>query len=143
MALLKINGNQINTATNATISSLSFSNTNSILKLPSGTTLQRPTGAVGIIRYNSELDRAEVYTANGTSTGVPGWVPIGAETGIDGGQAFVRTNGTTITKSITIGPSANGDVKFTHGFVVGEVTINSNIDVTIESGSVFAILGVF
>lgn len=144
MALTQINGNQISTSTSALITSLKFLNPNSVLNLPSGNTSERPTGvAVGTIRYNSQIDRAEIYTANGTATGVPGWVAVGAETGVDGGDAFVRTNGTTITKSITLGPTANGDQKYTHGYVVGDVTIANNITVTIEEGSIFAILGVF
>lgn len=144
MAVTKINGNQISTSTNALITSLTFLNTNSVLQLPSGNTAQRPTGiSYGTIRYNSQIDRAEIYTANGTATGVPGWVAVGAETGVDGGDAFVRTNGTTITKSVTLGPTANGDQKYTHGYLVGEITIANNITVTIEEGSVFAILGVF
>lgn len=144
MALQKINGNQISTSTDALITSLSFLNSNSVLRLPSGDTASRPTGAsFGTMRYNTTTDRAEIYTANGTATGVPGWISVGAETGVDGGNAFVRTNGTTITKSVTIGPSANGDQKYTHGYIVGEVTIANNITVTIEEGSIFAILGVF
>jgi hypothetical protein len=144
MALTKINGNQISTSTDALITSLSFLNSNSVLQLPSGDTASRPASAnYGTIRFNTTIDRAEVYTANGTATGVPGWVAVGAETGVDGGNAFVRTNGTTITKNITIGPTANADQKYTHGYVVGEVTIANNITVTIEEGSILAILGVF
>ena len=144
MALTKINGNQISTSTDALITSLSFLNSNSVLRLPSGDSSSRPVGAsFGTIRYNTTIDRAEIYTANGTSTGVPGWVAVGAETGVDGGNAFVRTNGTTITKNVTVGPTANGDQKYTHGYIVGEVTIANNITVTVEEGSILAILGVF
>lgn len=144
MALTKINENQISTSTSALITSLSFLNPNSVLRLPSGNTSQRPTGVnYGTIRYNDQIDRAEIYTANGTATGVPGWVAVGAETGIDGGSAFVRTNGTTITKSCTIGPTANGDQKFTYGILVGDITISNNITVTIETGASLSIIGEF
>jgi hypothetical protein len=144
MALTKINENQISTSTSALITSLSFLNTNSILQLPSGNTSQRPTGInFGAIRYNNQIDRAEIYTANGTATGVPGWVAIGAETGIDGGDAFVRTNGTTITKNCTIGPTANADQKYTYGMLVGDITIATNITVTIETGAILSIFGEF
>jgi hypothetical protein len=144
MALTKIRESQISTSTNALITSLTFANPNSILRLPRGSTAERPAGAaLGMIRFNSDIDRAEIYTANGTATGVPGWVAVGAETGVDGGNAFVRTNGTTITKSITIGPTANGDQKYTNGYLVGEVTIANNITVTIESGALLVIFGGF
>ena len=144
MALTKINENQISTSTSAIITSLSFLNPNSILQLPSGNTEERPEGInFGAIRYNNQIDRAEIYTANGTATNVPGWVAIGAETGIDGGDAFVRTNGTTITKSCTIGPTANGDQKYTHGLLIGNITIANNITVTIETDATLSILGEF
>jgi len=144
MALTKINENQISTSTSALITSLSFLNPNSILQLPSGNTSERPTGiSFGTIRYNNQIDRAEIYTANGTATGVPGWVAIGAETGVDGGDAFVRTNGTTITKNVTIGPTANGDQKYTHGLLVGNITIANNISVTIETDATLSIIGEF
>jgi hypothetical protein len=144
MALTKINGNQISTSTDALITSLSFLNNNSIFQLPSGDTSSRPVGInFGAMRYNSTIDRAEIYTANGTATGVPGWVAVGAETGIDGGNAFIRTNGTTITKNVTIGPTANADQKYTFGILVGEITIANNITVTIETGASLSIIGDF
>lgn len=144
MALSKINQNQISTSTSALITSLSFLNTNSVLQLPSGNTAERPTGInFGTIRYNNQIDRAEIYTQNGTSNGVPGWVPVGFETGLDGGNAFIRTNGTSITQNITIGPTANGDQKYTYGLLVGDVTIANNVTVTIENNASLSIIGDF
>jgi len=144
MALTKINGNQISTTTDALITSLSFLNSNSIFQLPSGDTSSRPVGInFGAMRYNSTIDRAEIYTANGTATGVPGWVAVGAETGLDGGNAFIRTNGTTSSKNVTVGPTANADQKYTFGILVGEITISNNITVTIETGASLSIIGEF
>ena len=76
MAISRISGNQISTSTNAIISTLSFLNTNSVLRVPAGTTAQRPTGvSVGTLRFNSTLDAAEIYKAD-DGTGSAGWAPI-------------------------------------------------------------------
>ena len=59
MAVTRISGNQIATSTQAIITTLSFLNTNSIFRLPSGDTASRPTGvSVGTIRFNSQEDSA-------------------------------------------------------------------------------------
>ena len=51
MAITKISGNQISDSTSAIITTLSFLNANSVLRVPSGTTANRPTGvSVGTIR---------------------------------------------------------------------------------------------
>ena len=64
MALSKISGNQISTSTEAIITTLSFLNTNSVFRLPAGTTAQRPTGvSVGTMRFNTSEDAAEIYKA--------------------------------------------------------------------------------
>src|SRR6056300_421304 len=44
------------------------------IRLPNGTTAQRPSGAVGEIRYNSSTDTIEGYTSAG------GWAQLGATT---------------------------------------------------------------
>ena len=44
MAVKRISGNQIADSTQAIITTLSFLNTNSVFRLPAGTTGQRPTG---------------------------------------------------------------------------------------------------
>jgi hypothetical protein len=44
------------------------------IRLPNGTTAQRPSGAVGEIRYNSSTDTIEGYTTAG------GWAQLGATT---------------------------------------------------------------
>ena len=76
MAISRISGNQISTATEAIITTLSFLNTNSVMRVPSGTTAQRPTGvSVGTIRFNSDSDAAEIYKAD-DGTGSAGWAAI-------------------------------------------------------------------
>lgn len=140
MALTQITGSNISTATQALITSLRFFNTNSILVVPSGTTAQRPTSVnLGTIRFNTTLDALEIYNTQFLAT--PAWNPVGGDTGIDGGNAFIRTNGTSITKDVTIGPTANLDQKFTYGYIIGDdITIDSGITVTIEDGAGLAIL---
>ncbi len=76
MAISKISGNQISTSTSAIITTLSFLNTNSVLKIPTGTTAQRPTGvSVGTMRFNSSTDAAEIYKAD-DGTGSAGWASV-------------------------------------------------------------------
>ena len=53
MAVSRISGNQISTSTEAIITTLSFLNTNSVFRLPSGNIAQRPVGVVaGTLRYS-------------------------------------------------------------------------------------------
>ena len=56
---------------NAT-TALDASATTNAMRLPNGTTAQRPSGAVGEIRYNSSTDTIEGYTTAG------GWAQLGA-----------------------------------------------------------------
>jgi hypothetical protein len=53
---------------------LDASSTTNAIRLPNGTTAQRPSGAVGEIRYNSTTDTIEGYTSAG------GWAQLGATT---------------------------------------------------------------
>jgi filamentous hemagglutinin len=66
------------------------------IRLPNGTTAQRPSGAVGEIRYNSSTDTIEGYTSAG------GWAQLGAttataentdDTSTGGGTAISTTQG--------------------------------------------------
>jgi hypothetical protein len=79
MAVTLINGNQISSLTNATINQLQFTNTTSILQLPTGTTVQRPsTAAYGTMRFNTTEDKVEVYVTNSNGQGLDGWSFVGA-----------------------------------------------------------------
>ena len=53
---------------------LDASGVTNAIRLPNGTTAQRPSGAVGEIRYNSSTDVIEGYTSAG------GWAQLGATT---------------------------------------------------------------
>jgi len=144
MALQLINGNQISNLTNATIAQLQFTNTNSVLQLPSGTTAQRPTGvAYGTLRFNTTQDKVEVYSTNSDGQGTDGWVFVGAGGPHVGTKdtSYVRTNSTSIDENLTIGPVANGGAQFTNAYAAGPVDIASGFTMTIENGAAFYVIG--
>tara|TARA_B100002019_G_C21187331_1_gene556924 strand:+ start:495 stop:920 length:426 start_codon:yes stop_codon:yes gene_type:complete len=140
MALTKINGDQISTATEALITKLSFLNNTSELVLPGGTTGQRPSSpAIGTIRYNSDEDAAEIYVTNIDGNGTDGWIAVGSGGPSVGNDAIIRTNGTNLSETATIGPTANNDAKFSNGFSVGPITIDTLVVLTIETNSRYII----
>ena len=61
-----------------------YLNTTDGIRLPVGTTAQRPTGSVGIFRYNSELTRVELH--NGTD-----WTQVGGGGTSISGTSFYLT----------------------------------------------------
>lgn len=141
MALTKIRGNQINTATQATVTSLNFLNTTSVLRLPVGPTAdQPPTPGVGTLRFNNETDSAEIYVSDADGNGNPGWTSVGGGGGPSlGNDSIIRTNPNTLTENVTIGASV-GD-EYVNAFSQGPITISSGVTVDIESGAVWNILG--
>ena len=140
MALTKINGDQISTATEALITKLSFLNNTSELVLPGGTTGQRPSSpAIGTIRYNSDEDAAEIYVTNIDGNGTDGWIAVGSGGPSVGNDAIIRTNGTNLSETATIGHTANNDAKFSNGFSVGPITIDTLVVLTIETNSRYII----
>ena len=140
MALSKISGNQVDTTTEAIITTLSFLNTNSVFRLPAGTQAQRPTSvSVGTIRYNSTTDNAEIYVSD-DGTGSAGWTEVAGGGPSLGEDSLIRCNSNVIAENITIGPVANGDAKFTQGSSVGPITINAGYTVSIENGATWSII---
>lgn len=138
MALTKISGNQINTATEAILTTLSFLNTNSVLRIPAGTTATRPTGvSVGTIRFNTDNDNAEIYKAD-DGTGNPGWGSISGGGPSIGSDSIIRTNPTTISENLTVGPSAGSE--FANGMSAGPITIANGYTVTVESGGAWSVV---
>ena len=137
MAISKISGNQISTSTSAIITTLSFLNTNSVLKIPTGTTAQRPTGvSVGTMRFTSSTDAAEIYKAD-DGTGSAGWASVSGGGPSLGDKSVIRTNAATIAENITVGPTAGAE--FANGMSAGPITINSGFTVTVESGGAWSI----
>lgn len=122
---LDATNNRIGINTNAPAISFVI-NTTDAVQVPSGTTAQRPTGANGYIRYNTSLNRFEGY-ANSAWGGIGG-----GATGGGSDTVFVE-NSLTVTTSYAIpsGKSASS---------VGEITLNSGVQITIPSGSRWVIL---
>jgi hypothetical protein len=144
MAVTLINGNQISSLTNATINQLQFTNTTSILQLPTGTTVQRPsTAAYGTMRFNTTEDKVEVYVTNSNGQGADGWSFVGAGGPHVGNTAtsYVRTNSSLIDANIVIGAVANGGQEYSNGYSAGPVEIGSGFTFTIESGASYYVLG--
>lgn len=131
MAITKISGNQIADSTQAIITTLNFLNTNSVLRIPAGTTAQRPTGvSVGTLRFNTSLDSAEIYKAD-DGTGSAGWANVAGGGPALGENSVIRTNQTTISENITIGTTAGAE--FANGMSSGPITIANGYTITIES----------
>jgi hypothetical protein len=108
-----------NVGTLTATSDSAFDSTGAV-KLPVGTTAQRPTAAAGKIRFNDDTDTFEGY--DGTSWGQLG----GGATGGGGDAVFVE-NGRTVTVSYTLPVSKNA-------MSAGPITVNSGAVVTIPDG---------
>ena len=138
MAIARISGNQISTATEAIITTLSFLNTDSVFRLPVGTQAQRPTGvSPGTIRFNTDTDAAEIYKAD-DGTGNAGWSAVSGGGPALGSDSVIRTNPATIEENITVGPTA-GD-EFANGMSAGPMTIANGYTVTVESGGSWSVV---
>lgn len=139
MALTKISGNQISPSTEAIITTLSFLNGDSVLRLPAGTTEQQPEGvSPGTIRYNSSIDAAEIYV-NDDGTGAPGWTDVGGGGASLGKDGMIRTNTNLIEEDILIDPALGEE--FTNAFMAGPVSIASGFTVTVANGANFYVIG--
>ena len=138
MAISRISGNQISTSTAAILTTLSFLNQTSVLRIPSGTTANRPTGvSVGTIRFNTDLDAAEIYKADDGS-GSAGWASVSGGGPALGDDSIIRTNANTISENITVGPTAGSE--FANGMSAGPIEISSGYTVTVESGGSWSIV---
>ena len=138
MALTKISGNQISQSTSAIITTLSFFSTNSVFRLPAGTTGNRPTGiSVGTMRFNTSLDSAEIYKAD-DGTGSAGWSPVAGGGPSLGTDSIIRTNPTTISENLTVGPSAGSE--FANGMSAGPITVANGYTVTVETGGSWSVV---
>jgi hypothetical protein len=96
------------------------------IKIPVGTTAQRPTAATGQIRYNSSNSQFEGY--NGSAWGQLG----GGATGGGGDTVFVE-NSQTVTVNYTITTNKNA-------MSAGDITINTGVTVTLPTGSRWVIV---
>ena len=96
--------------------SLDCSAANTTLKMPKGTTAQRPSSSSGEMRYNTSTNTMEYY--NGTR-----WVP----TYEDPDTTTIPTNGLVANRDATLGSGAgyNGNTWIDQQNVIGNVTITS------------------
>jgi hypothetical protein len=102
-----------------------FTSTGAV-KIPVGTTAQRPTAAAGKIRLNSSTTKFEGY--NGTTWGQLG----GGATGGGADEVFVE-NGQLVTTNYTLPTGKNASS-------AGPITVDGGVSVTIPSGSRWVVL---
>jgi len=110
----------LNAATATIPNNLNFNGTGTV-RLPNGTTGQRPTPAAGMIRYNTTTGLFEGYTDD--------WGGIGGASA----NGAIYENAQSITETYTMSTNFNGES-------VGPITIASGVTVTIPSGSRYVIL---
>ena len=110
----------LNAATATIPNNLNFSGTGTI-RLPNGTTGQRPTPAAGMIRYNTTTGLFEGYTDD--------WGGIGGASA----NGAIYENAQSITETYTMSTNFNGES-------VGPITVASGVTVTIPSGSRWVVL---
>lgn len=96
------------------------------VKVPVGTTAERPTAAIGQLRFNSSISSFEGY--DGTE-----WTNVGSGAVGGGSDNVFFQNDQTVTTSYSI-PSGKNAMS------AGPITINSGITVTIPAGSVWSII---
>lgn len=115
----------LNSATIVAPTELTISSTGAV-KLPSGTTAQRPDGTAGQIRYNSTIARYEGYVNDA-------WGSLGGGATGGGSDTVFVENSQIVTTSYTItaGKSAMS---------TGDITLNSDVTVTVPTGSRYVIL---
>ena len=103
---------------------VTLSSTGSI-KVPAGSTVQRPTPVAGMIRYNADNSEFEGYGAT--------WGGIGSGAKGGGPDRIFFENGQTVTTDYTLTASRNA-------VTAGPITINSGVTVTVPSGSSWVVV---
>tara|TARA_B100001996_G_scaffold92664_1_gene69095 strand:+ start:634 stop:1488 length:855 start_codon:yes stop_codon:yes gene_type:complete len=135
----KIIGNQIDAATRAIVTALTVTEQLNLPELNQASVNALGTPAYGTLVYNSTEDEAQIWKQD--VSGAPGWDSVGGGGPSIGEKSIIRTNGTTISENLTIGPTANGGVEFTNGFTAAPITIANGYTVTIENGATWTIIG--
>ena len=142
MAITRISDNQIATSTQAVLTTLSFLNTDSVFRLPSGNIADRPTGvSVGTMRFNTEEDKAEIYVADFDGDGNPGWSGVGSGGGGGLGEySYIRGNPAVFDETIII-PTPAEDPTYVNSFSKGPIiTIQSGTVITVSEGVTWSII---
>ena len=117
-------------AASPTITGTADFDSNTAIKLPDGTTAQRPTGAVGMLRYNTTTNSFEGYSGSS-----PSWGEIGGGGGATGtgSDAIFLNYGQTVTGTYSIPANTNS-------LSAGPISIASGQSVTIPSTSRWVIV---
>ena len=115
----------LNAATALVPNNLNFSGTGSI-KVPAGTTAERPSPTAGMIRYNSDDASFEGYAAGA-------WGAIGGGATGGGGDQVFYENELTVTTSYTLTTNRNA-------MSTGPITIDAGVTVTIPTDQRWVIL---
>jgi len=111
----------------ANLLAVGYTSTTGSAAIPTGTTGERDgSPATGYFRFNSTLNKAEIYT--GSAWGSVG----GGATGAGGDEVFIE-NGITVTTSYTLSTNKNA-------FSVGPITVNSGVGVTVPTGARWVVL---
>jgi hypothetical protein len=119
-------GGNLSVTGTATITGDTTINSTGAIKVPVGTTGQRPTAATGKIRYNSTTASYEGYDGSG-------WAPLGGGATGAGGDTVFNLNSPTVTTSYSFPANKNA-------MSVGAITINSGVTVTVPSGARWVVL---
>ena len=115
----------LNAATATIPNNLNFSGTGSI-RLPNGTTGERPSPTAGMIRYNTTENTFEGYAAGA-------WGSIGGGATGGGGDQVFYENELTVTTDYTLTTNRNA-------MSTGPITIDSGVTVTVPTGQRWVIL---
>jgi len=115
---------------------------NTAIRLPRGTTAQRPTAVAGAFRYNTQLSQFEGYTAEGWGSIGGGGLGVfkliaGSYTANSGDRLAVSTTAAGRTITLPSSPSAEDIVEFIDkdsSFATNNLTISRNGS-TIEGSS--------
>ena len=138
----KIIGNQISDATRAIITALTVTEQINLPNLNQTEINALGTVALGTIVYNETEKIIQGYLPDVNGPGSPGWDDVGGGGPSVGEDSIIRTNGTTISENLTVGPSANNGVEFSNGFSAAPITIANGSTVTIENGATWTLIGV-
>ena len=138
----KIIGNQISDATRAIITALTVTEQINLPNLNQTEINALGTVALGTIVYNETEKIIQGYLPDVNGPGSPGWDDVGGGGPSVGEDSIIRTNGTTISENLTVGPSANNGVEFSNGFSAAPITIANGRTVTIENNATWTLIGV-
>jgi len=137
----KIIGNQIDAVTRAVITALQVTEQVNLPNLNQTQINALGTVPLGTIIFNTTEGMFQGYLPDVGGPGTPGWDDVGGGGPSVGEDSIIRTNGTTISENIIIGPSANGGVEYSNGFSAAPITISNGFTVTIENGATWTLIG--